>query len=119
MSGLYLRGRQAFGEGLDWTHAEARISLVDAAYQFDEKHDMVSRVKTIGEPRELFDCAIPNGEACCAEAPVVFDTPHEREVGAVLVHVGSIPIALLDLDKNLKTNGGEIEVILPRPLFSL
>jgi hypothetical protein len=40
-------------------------------------------------------------------------------VGFTLIYVDDTPIVLLPLEKQLLTNGGEVEVALPNPAFRL
>jgi hypothetical protein len=119
MSGMYLCARQAFGEGLDWRSAEVKAALVDASYSFSEKHASVAKIQTVGEPQDVFSREIPNGEAMVDTDPLVFDTPVNKTVGFTLIYVDDTPIVLLPLEKQLLTNGGEVEVALPQHVFSL
>lgn len=119
MSGLYLRGRQAFGEGLDWREAEIKATLVESGYQFSEKHVSLQQIPTAGEAKDVWDRKIPNGTAMVSEDAIVFDTQRGKTVDAVVLSVGDVPIALLKLEKEIATNGGEIEVTLPNPVFVL
>lgn len=119
MSGMYLCARQAFGEGLDWRDADVKAALVEDSYVFSEKHDSVGKIPVVGEPRDVFGRSIPNGEAMVDADPIVFDTPVNKTVSHTLLFVDDTPIALLPLERQLLTNGGEVEVVLPNPAFRL
>jgi hypothetical protein len=71
------------------------------------------------EDSHVFSREIPNGEAMVDTDPIVFDTPVNKTVGFTLIFVDDTPIVLLPLEKQLLTNGGEVEVALPSPVFRL
>lgn len=119
MSGLYLRGRQAFGEGLDWREADIKATLVESGYQFSEAHTSLQQIPTVGEAKDVWERKIPNGKAMVSEEAIIFETLKGTKIDAVVLSVGKTPIALLKLEREIATNGGEIEVSLPNPAFSL
>lgn len=119
MSEMYLRGRQAFGEGLDWREADVKASLVDATYEFSDQHASLEQITTVGDAQDVWGRSIPNGRALTSDDPIAFDTPYGVSVNAMVFWVDTIPLVYLRLERPILTNGGEIEVTVPQPVFEL